>query len=94
MSPAGWIAIIVLVLCVYGFIQLGRRREITEEEFEREARRASLIRTGLQELQGFLEPAKRAAQEAVQEEKRKTNTSVAGEPPEPGSRIDGGENGC
>ena len=84
MSSAAWITIIVVILMVYGLVQLGRRREITEEEFEREARRPSLLRTGLQEFQGFLEPAKRAAHEAVLEEKKKTATSLSGEGPDPG----------
>jgi hypothetical protein len=82
MSWIAWTWLIVLVLAVYGLLRLGKPRSISEEEFEREARRPSLVRTGLQEFQGFLEPEKRAALEAVQAEERKTDQTVPGEPPE------------
>jgi len=82
MSTGVWIVVVVLVmLMALGIVQALRKRELTDEEFEREARRPSLMRTGLQEFQGFLEPEKKAALEVVEQEKRKTDQSVAGEPP-------------
>jgi hypothetical protein len=41
----------------------------------------------MQGLQGFLEPERKAAMHAVQEERRKTQTSVSGDPPTPGETI-------
>jgi hypothetical protein len=66
---------------VLGAVKLLRKKHFSEEEFEREAARPSLLRTGLQELQGFLEPEKRAAIEVVREERRKTDPSNPGDPP-------------
>ncbi len=40
-----------------------------------------MVRTGLQEFQSLLEPEKKAAIEAVQKEKRKTDQQISGEPP-------------
>ena len=54
---------------------------LREEDFEREAKRPSLMRTGFQEFQGFLEPEKKAALEIVTEEKRKTDVTLSGDPP-------------
>jgi len=79
MSVAGWIAVIVIALLFYGLSQLGRKREISDEEFEREAKRgASLLGNGLQELQGFLEPGAKAAMEVLKGEKRKTDQHPSG----------------
>jgi hypothetical protein len=84
MSAGYWIGLLVLILLVYGLVRLARVRSLSEEEFEREARRPSLLGTGLQELQGFLEPEKKASVESVREEKRKTNQSLSGDRPHSG----------
>ncbi len=81
MSAASWVGLTVFLLMVYGLYQLGRRRELSEKDFEREARRPSLLGTGLQEFQGLLEPEKKAAIQSVREEKRKTKPSLSGERP-------------
>ena len=82
MTTIIWVAGIALVLLMFaGLIQSIRKKKFTDEEFEREAKRPSLMRTGLQELQGFLEPEKKAALEIVKEEKRKTDQTIPGEPP-------------
>ncbi len=73
--------IAAVALMALGIVQALRRKELTEEEFEREAGRPSLMRTGLQEFQGFLEPEKKAALQVVEQEKRKTDQTVAGDPP-------------
>lgn len=63
---------------VVGVLKSIRARELSDEEFVREARRQSLLRTG---LQGVLEAEKRATIEVVREERRKTNQAATGEPP-------------
>jgi len=73
----------VVLLMGAGVLRLMARKEITDEEFELGTRRPSLLRAGLQEFQGFLEPEKRAAFKAVQEEKQKSERSVPGELPKP-----------
>ncbi len=83
MSPGGWLALIVVVIALVGFVKLVRKREITDERFAIESRRPSLLRAGLLEIQGFLEPEKRAALQVVEDEKRKTDLTVCGEPPRP-----------
>jgi hypothetical protein len=83
MTILAWAAGIALVLLMLaGLAQLAGNKEFSDEAYERECRRPSLLRTGLQEFQGFLEPEKKAAIEIVKEEKRKTDQSVPGEPPE------------
>ena len=72
------------LLMAFGVFKLTRRRGFSDEEYERESKRPSLLRTGLQEFQGFLEPEKKAALRVVQEEKRKTDRAIPGEPPESG----------
>ena len=80
----GWLfGLVVLVLAVYGLLQLGKKREFSDEEFERESKRPSLMRTGLQEFQGFLEPEKRAAIVEVRKEQKKVDQVVPAEPPTP-----------
>lgn len=86
MSPAGWVAITVIALMIVFVVQLGRPRSFSEEEFEKESKRPSLLRTGLQEFQGFLEPTKKVAIEVVEKEKRKTNQEATGDPPQPETR--------
>jgi len=82
MTTLAWtIGLAVFVLMGGGILRLQRRRSLSNEEFEREARRPSLMRTGLQEFQGFLEPEKKAAVEAVREEERKTSPTFSGDPP-------------
>lgn len=81
MSPAGWLAIIVIALMIVFVVQLARPRSFSDEEFEKESKRPSLLRTGLQEVQGFLEPTKKVAIEVVEQEKRKTNQEATGDPP-------------
>ena len=71
----------MVALLVYGFVHVVRPPELREEDFEREAKRSSLMRTGLQEFRGFLEPEKKAALEIVTEEKRKTDVTLSGDPP-------------
>ena len=80
MSFDAWLALIVLILAFVGFLRLGKKREISEERFEFESRRPSLLGMGLQEFQGFIEPEKKAAQKVVQEERRKTDQTISGEP--------------
>jgi hypothetical protein len=80
----GWLlGLVVLVLAVYGLLRLGKKREFSDEEFERESKRPSLMRTGLQEFQGFLEPEKRAAIVEVRKEQKKVDQVVPAEPPTP-----------
>ncbi len=82
MSAGAWIGgILVASLMAVGIIRALRKKELSEDEFEREARRQSLVRTGFQEFQGFLEPEKKAAFEVVEQEKRKTDQTVTGDPP-------------
>jgi hypothetical protein len=77
-----WLAVLVVVgLMALGVLRALRTREITDQDFEREAKRPSLMRTGLQEFQGFFEPEKKAAVEVVKQEKRKTDRIVPGDPP-------------
>jgi hypothetical protein len=78
------VAAVLVALLVYGLVHVVRPRELGEEEFEREAKRPSLMRTGLQEFQGFLEPEKKVALEIVTEEKRKTDVTLSGDPPSSG----------
>lgn len=78
------VAAVLVALLVYGLVHVVRPRELSEEEFEREAKRPSLMRTGLQEFQGFLEPEKKVALEIVTEEKRKTDVTLSGDPPSSG----------
>jgi hypothetical protein len=85
VSASVWIVLLVFVLMVYGLVRLTRPRTISDEEFEREARRPSLLRTGLQELQGFLEPEKRASIQALRREKRKTKNKLSGDRPDAGA---------
>ncbi len=81
MSPGAWLALIILIFAAVGFLRLVKKREISEKQFEIESRRTSLMGTGLQEFQGFLEPEKRAALKVVQEEKRKTDQTISGAKP-------------
>jgi hypothetical protein len=75
---AGLTGIAVATHMVVGALKPIRARELSDEKFVREARRPSLLRTG---LQGVLEPEKRAAIGVVREERRKTNQAATGEPP-------------
>ena len=71
------VAAVVVVVLTYAFVHV----MLGEEDLEREAKRPSLMRTGLQEFQGFLEPEKKAVLEIVTEEKRKTDVTLSGDPP-------------
>jgi len=83
MSVAWLLGLVVAALAVYGLLQLGKKRELSDEEFERESKRPSLIRTGLQEVQGFLEPEKRTAIVEVRKEQTKVDQAVPADPPTP-----------
>lgn len=83
MSVAWLLGLVVAALAVYGLLQLGKKRELSDEEFERESKRPSLIRTGLQEVQGFLEPEKRTAIVEVRKEQTKVDQAAPAEPPTP-----------
>ena len=83
MSVAWLLGLVVAALAVYGLLQLGKKREFSDEEFERESKRPSLIRTGLQEIQGFLEPEKRTAIVEVRKEQTKVDQAVPADPPTP-----------
>jgi len=83
MSVAWLLGLVVAALAVYGLLQLGKKRELSDEEFERESKRPSLIRTGLQEIQGFLEPEKRTAIVEVRKEQTKVDQAVPADPPTP-----------
>jgi hypothetical protein len=83
MSVAWLLGLVVAALAVYGLLQLGKKRELSDEEFERESKRPSLIRTGLQEVQGFLEPEKRTAIVEVRKEQTKVDQAVPADPPIP-----------
>ena len=85
MTLIAWIVVlVVVVLMVVGIVSTSHRREITEDEFECKARRPSVLRAGLIEFQSYLEPEKRAAIEAVREEKRKREQQEQGDPPQAG----------
>jgi hypothetical protein len=76
-----WLAaLVIVVLMALGVSRALRPGKITDQDFEREARRPSLIRTGLQEFQGFLEPEKKAAVEVIEQERRKTDSIASGDP--------------
>ena len=84
LVPAAWfLGLVVLVLAVYGLVQLGKKREFSDEEFEHKSKRPSLIGTALQEFQGFLEPEKRAAVIEIRKEQKKVDQTVPSEPPKP-----------
>lgn len=83
VSAAWFLGLVVVVLAVYGLAQLGKKRQLSDEEFERESRRPSLIGTALQEFQGFLEPEKRAAVIEIRKEQKKVDQTVPAEPPKP-----------
>ncbi len=82
-SPADTIAwivgVLIALLMLGGILFATKRRNISDEVFERESRRPSILRTGLQEFQGFLEPEKKAAVEVVKEEQRKHEQQEQGE---------------
>ena len=82
MSAAGWLAIAVVVGALIGVTRLARPRVISDEEFERESKRPSLLRTGLAEFHGFLQPDRKAGVEAIEQEKKKTDIQVSGDPPD------------
>ena len=78
-----WLAVLVVViLMALDVLRKLRTREFTDQDFERGAQRPSLMRTGLQEFQGFLEPEKKVAVEVVKQKKRKTDQTVPGDPPD------------
>jgi hypothetical protein len=80
-----WLVVLSLAALMLGILARTRRRhELSDEEFGREAKRPSLLRTGLQEFQGFLEPEKKAAYAVVEREQRKTDIQTQGEPPRGG----------
>jgi hypothetical protein len=82
MILVAWLlGVAMAALMVFGLAKLLRKKGFSDEEYEREAARPSLLRTGLQELQGFLEPEKRAAIQVVREEKQKTDQTTPGDPP-------------
>ena len=82
MSLGFWLTVLAVVLLMAsGICQALRRKEFSEEEFERESKRPSLMRTGFQEFQGFLEPEKKDDLEVVKEEKKKTDQVFPSEPP-------------
>ena len=75
-----WLAaLVIVILMALGVSRALRPGRITDRNFEREARRPSLIRTGLQEFQGFLEPEKKVAVEVIEQERRKTDQIVSGD---------------
>ncbi len=82
-SVAWLVGLVVLALAFYGLAQLGKKREFSDEEYERESKRPSLIGTALQEFQGFLEPEKRAAVVEIRKEEKKVDQTVPSEPPKP-----------
>jgi hypothetical protein len=47
VSASAWIVLLVFVLMLCGLLRLARPRKISDEDFEREARRPSLLGTGL-----------------------------------------------
>ncbi len=83
LSAAWFLGLVVLALAIYGLVQLGKKREFSDEEFERESKRPSLIGTALQEFQGFLEPEKRAAVMEIRKDQKKVDQTVPSEPPKP-----------
>lgn len=91
MSASAWIVLLVFILMLCGRLGLARPRKISDEDFERGARRPSLLGTGLQERQGFLEPEKRASVQAIRREKRKTSHIKSGDRPETGLEDSGAE---
>jgi hypothetical protein len=86
MSAVTWLVVIAFAALMLGIlVKTLLRHGISDEEFERQAKRPSLLRAGLQEFQGFLEPEKKAAYEVVEQEKRKTDVQTQGEPPRGGA---------
>jgi len=83
MSAAWLLGLVVVALAFYGLLRLGKRHEFSNEEYERESKRPSLIGTALQEFQGFLEPEKRAAVIEIRKEQKKVDQTVPSEPPKP-----------
>jgi hypothetical protein len=81
MSAVAWLVVLALAAMMLGILaKTLRRHGISDEEFDRKAKRPSLLRAGLQEFQGFLEPEKKAAYEVVEQEKRKTDVQTQGDP--------------
>ncbi len=77
-----WMVVLVVVgFMAFGILRTIRTGQLTDHDFERERKRPSLIRTGLQEFQGFLEPEKKVAVEVIKQEMRKTDQTIPGDPP-------------
>jgi hypothetical protein len=79
-----WIGIVIVVAIVVAFIvTLGakdRHSEMTEEEFEAEAKHASMMGAGVVELHKMFQPAR--VKQYVQEKQRaKQEMNISGDPP-------------
>jgi len=83
-----WLLLLAFVVLILVGANAVRRTSLSDEEYERESKRPSVLGTAMQGLQGFLEPERKAAMHAVQEEKRKTQSNVSGDPPSPGEKPD------
>jgi len=73
------------VLIVAGLAVLGRKREISEEEYEAMKGKQSHLGNALQQFQSFFEPGREQLKKAKEE--RRVEQDGGGEPPEPGERV-------
>jgi hypothetical protein len=79
-----WLEIAVVIALVIAFIVVlggkDRHSEMTEEEFEAEAKRGSLLGAGVTELHKVFQPA-RVKQIVAERQRAKEAMNVSGDPP-------------
>jgi hypothetical protein len=81
------IAAIVLVLIVWGIVKAtsaDRYRDMTEEEFDAEAKRASLLRAGVVGLQKAIDPDHRVEYMEEAQLRAESDGAESGDGPNPG----------
>ena len=72
------------LLIVAGLAVLGRKREISEEEYEAMKGKQSHLGNALQQFQSFFEPGREHLKKAKEE---RVEENESGDPPKPGEPI-------
>jgi hypothetical protein len=82
-------ALALLALIVYGIVKAAsgdRYSKMTEEEFEREAKRSSLMGAGVAEFQKVIDPSHRVEYIQEQEQRIEADGSELGDKPKAGQK--------
>jgi hypothetical protein len=85
-----FIALAVVALLVYAIVKAAsgdRYSKMTEEEFEAEAKRSSLLGAGVAEFQKAIDPSHRVQCIQEQEQRIEADSAESGDKPKPGQKA-------